>query len=146
MRVDTALLCDAATVREGLLHILGGGITRAQRETFPAPLEMTLALRVVMHRTEIAKSHNLELILQDEDGEIVVRVEGEFGVGDPDQVPPGEEPAIAVPWNFPGRPELPHEGRYSLEILIDGIHQASVPFTAVEETFDEAGGDPDEPQ
>lgn len=28
MRVDCALLCDAASVREGLLNILGGGITR----------------------------------------------------------------------------------------------------------------------
>jgi hypothetical protein len=25
---------------------------------------------------------------------------------------------------------LPAEGRYSFEVLIDGIHQSSVPFTA----------------
>ena len=44
MRIDTALLCDAATERDGLLNVLGGGITVATRPEFPAPLGMTLAL------------------------------------------------------------------------------------------------------
>jgi hypothetical protein len=140
MRVDTALLCEAATVRDGLLYILGGGIQRIELPDYPAPMPLTIALRVMLHRTEVETPHELQIRLLEEDGDEVVRVGMGFGVGDPAGLPVGEEAAIAVPWNFPGRPQLPHAGRYSMEILIDNVHQASVSFTAAQ------GGEPDVPQ
>ena len=130
MRIDCALLCDAATVREGLLHILGGGVTRATREAFPAPFAMTLALRIMVHPTEGANAHALAVILQEEDGERVVEVGLEFGLN-PELVPAGEEVSIPLPIPLLDLP-LPHAGSYSFELLIDGIHQATVPFKAVE--------------
>lgn len=138
MRIDTALLCDAATVRGGLLNILGGGIIHAERPDFPAPLAMTLALRVQMHPTELDRSHELEILLQDEDGEVATRAK--IGIQPPPdtQVPPGEQVTLPIPWNFPMQPAIPHEGRYSFEVLIDGVHQVSVPFTAVK--IDRPGG------
>jgi hypothetical protein len=131
MRIDTALLCDAATVRGGLLNVLGGGITEAERPEFPAPLAMTLALRVQMHPTEMDRPHELEILLQDEDGKVATRAK--IGIQAPPDiaVPVGEQVTLAIPWNFPMQPALPHEGRYSFEVLIDGVHQVSVPFTAV---------------
>jgi hypothetical protein len=33
-----ALLCDAATVRENVLHILGGGLGQLWRDVYPARL------------------------------------------------------------------------------------------------------------
>ncbi len=143
MRVDTALLCEAATTREGLLYVLGGGVTRTQRPEFPSPLGVTLALRILMHPTEIDNAHQLQIRLLDADGAEVVRVEMGFGVADPEQtqIEAGEEVPIVIPWDFPGRPQLPHPGRYSMEILIDGVHQTSVSFTA-----DEGGQVANEPQ
>lgn len=44
VRATTAILCDAATVREGLLHLLGGGVSALGRPSFPAPLLVDLAL------------------------------------------------------------------------------------------------------
>jgi hypothetical protein len=134
MKIDNALLCEAATVRDGLLFILGGGITVTGRPEFPSPLQMTLAVRVVMHREEISGQHELEIVLNDEDGASVVRVKVGFGLLDPEVVPVGEEVAMPIPWNFPGRPLIPHAGRYSFELLIDGIHLKSVPFTAALDT------------
>jgi hypothetical protein len=130
MRVDTALLCDAATVREGLLHILGGGVSQVIRPAFPAELGVTLALRIMVHPTELDHPHDLQIVLQDDDGLQITKVDLHVEVGDRSAVPAGEEGEILLPWSFPGRPLLPHEGRYSFEVLIDGNHQLSVPLRA----------------
>jgi hypothetical protein len=135
VRLDTALLCDAATVREGLLHILGGGITQIIREEYPAELGVVLALRIMVHPTEMEGSHQLRIVVQGEDGEKVTEVRADVQVANPELVPPGEEGELLIPWNFPARPKLPTTGRYSMEILIDGVHQGSVPFRA--RTMDE---------
>lgn len=132
MRIDTALLCDAATVREGLLNVLGGGITVVAHPAYPADLGVVLALRIMVHPTEMASSHRLEILIQGEDGEQITKVDAEVGVGDPTGVPPGDEGEMLIAWNFPGRPKLPSPGRYSFEILIDGNHQTSIPLRAIE--------------
>jgi hypothetical protein len=138
MKIDTALLCDAATERDGLLFVLGGGITVVTRDTYPAPLGLTLALRILIHPTEVNSDHKIEMLLQDEDGALVTKVDVSFDAPPaPPQFPPGEEPAIVLPWSFPGNPILPHQGRYSIEVLIDGVHQRSIGFTA--QTVDTGG-------
>lgn len=133
MRVDTALLCDAATVREGLLHILGGGISQVVRPEYPAELGLTLALRIMVHPTEAEHRHKLQIILQGEDGQKVTEVQAEVQAElPPEGIEAGEEGELLIPWNFPGRPKLPAPGRYSMELLIDGVHQRSVPFKAIQ--------------
>lgn len=133
MRVDTALLCDAATVREGLLHILGGGITEIVRSEYPAELGLTLALRIMVHQTEVEHPHQLQIIVQGEDGQKVTEVHAQVEAEPPpDGIEPGEEGELLIPWNFPGRPKLPAPGRYSMELLIDGVHQRSIPFKATQ--------------
>lgn len=133
MRVDTALLCDAATVREGLLHILGGGITQIVRPEYPAELGVTLALRIMVHPTEMEHPHQLQIVVQDADGHKITEVRAEVQAEPlPEGVEPGEEGELLIPWAFPGRPKLPAAGRYSMELLIDGVHQRSVPFRAVQ--------------
>ena len=131
MRIDCALLCDAATVRDGLLHVLGGGITRVTRPEFPAPVGMMLALRILEHPTELDRPHHLRIQLQGEDGQAIGQMDAQIGVADPALVPVGEEASLPLPLALPPGAGLPTPGRYSFEILIDGIHQATVPFTAV---------------
>ena len=40
MRLETALLSDHASVRDGLLFVVAGGITRVWRSQLPAPLNL----------------------------------------------------------------------------------------------------------
>jgi hypothetical protein len=131
MRIDTALLCDSVTVREGLLHILGGGITRLNRESFPAPLGVALALRVMVHPTEANRTHQLTVYLIDADGEQLAEVRIEFGLNDPSVLDVGEEASLALPIQL-YNVAVPRQGFYSFELLIDDIHQRAVPFKAVE--------------
>jgi uncharacterized protein DUF6941 len=125
-------LCDAATVREGLLHILGGGVTRAGRTHFPAPLALTLAIRILVPPAEADGPHKLVVSLQGEDGEEVARADVEFGVSDKRVLQPGEHASLSLPIAMPEQVQLPAPGRYTFELSIDDVHQTSVPFIAHE--------------
>ncbi len=130
MRVDTALLCDYVTVREGLFHILGGGITRLNRAVYPSQLGICLAVRIMVHPTETANPHKLQLLLSDIDAKQVATMEVEFqATATPGGLQPGEELAMMLPVQALAWP-LPHDGVYRFDLLIDGIHQVSVPFVA----------------
>ncbi len=157
MEIDSALLCDAATVREGLLHILGGGITRIARPEYPAYVGMTLALRILVHPTEADRQHQLEVQLLSADGARIVGFQAQFGINDPSVLMPGEQISVPLPITPPPQIQLPAAGTYSFEVLVDGVHQASVPFMAFEAAAlpgmqppmteledDEPEGDPDD--
>lgn len=130
MRIDCALLCDSVTIREGLLHILGGGITRANREDFPAPLNLALALRIMVHPTEADRTHQLAVVLLAQDGQRIAELGIDFGVNDPSVLEPAEEASLPLALSLHTL-RLPDDGPYSFELLIDGIHQGTVPFIAV---------------
>jgi hypothetical protein len=132
MRIDCALLCDAVTVREGLFHILGGGVTRVYRPVYPSQLGVGIALRIMVHPTEADAAHEMALVLVEEDGREIVRLEIGFQAPPADQrgdIRPGEELNMLLPIGMHAWP-LPHEGAFNVHILIDGIHQTEVPFYA----------------
>ncbi len=130
MQVE-ALLCDAATVRENLLHILGGGITRIWRPSFPAPLGLDLALMLTMTKTEAQEKHRLRVTIMTEDGKTLAELTGEFGIapGAGTELKPGER--LVIPVALPLRDvQVPGEGIYSIEVLIDAQLQRSFTFVA----------------
>lgn len=128
MQVD-AFLCDAATVREGLLHILGGGITRLWREQFPAQIAATLAVMIVLHPTEAESEHKMVIRVASEDGQDIATMEGSFRAQRGDLSKPGELIASPLVLNLHSVP-LPRAGSYSVDILIDNQHQRSLQFVA----------------
>lgn len=128
MQVD-ALLCDAATVREGLLHVLGGGVTRTWHDGFPAPLIVALAMMMTMPANE-AGEHRVRIVLQDQDGKTLVTVDGGFEVAKGAVSKMGEH--LAVPLAIPLHGVvIPKAGTYSLEVLVDGHHIRSLSFASV---------------
>jgi len=135
VRVDCALLADAVTVREGLLHILGGGVTRANRPAFPAPMLLSLGLRIMVHPTEIDNPHVVRILVLQEDGQQVA--ETTMGINPPPPearaaFQPGEEWSLPLALNL-SPVALPAAGAYSVEVLIDGNHHASVPFLSLKQ-------------
>lgn len=134
-RVASALLCDAATVREGLLHILGGGITRLHRAEFPAPMQVTLVAQVVLTPSEITFTHDVSAVIQTEDGEVVVQANGHLEAGEPNPLlEPGESVILPLVINL-SNVVVPRPGGYSIEISVDDVHQTSLTFRAVTATL-----------
>lgn len=126
MRIDMALLCDAATIRENLFHILGGGITNINVQKFPGTLDAALAIRIMLHPTEADVPHKLQVVLQDEDGKRLFDIGGDFNANPGGALRVGDEVNVQLAIKVKG--PLPRTGRHSFELLIDGTHQASVPF------------------
>lgn len=131
MKVDLALLCDAVTVRDGLLHILGGGVTRLSRASYPAPLLCQVALRLALHQTEATATHAVRVVIIDEDGHEIAKVEGQVA-NDPAglaSMHAGETmyASIGLPL---GGVVLPRPGTYAIEILVDDSHARTVSFRA----------------
>ena len=113
-----------------------GAQNRLGAHRFPALLlivGVTLALRIMVHPTEAEHPHQLRIIVQGEDGENVTEVQAQIQAEPPPEgIEPGDEGELVIPWNFPGRPKLPTPGRYSMELLIDGVHQRTIPFKAIQ--------------
>jgi uncharacterized protein DUF6941 len=129
MNVAAAFLCDFAEVRERLLFALGGGITRLWRDSFPASMDASLALLLELHQMELATQHQLEVVVQGEDGQRVGEVKGAFQMGAP-EIEVGEN--LLVPIALDLRPaRLPAPGSYTVEIVIDGTHQRTIQFRAM---------------
>jgi hypothetical protein len=76
-----ALLCDAATVRENVLHILGGGLGQLWRDVYPAPLGADLALLLTLHPSETTDEHELRILIQDADGKRFAQLDATFSIG-----------------------------------------------------------------
>jgi hypothetical protein len=124
-----ALLCDAATVRENLLHILGGGISQLNRSEYPAPFGVALALMLTLAPSEARDVHRLRVILQDADGAQVAQLDAEFGFSQVEQFQPGQR--ISMPLVLPlQQVAIPKKGDYSVEILIDSQLKKGLPFVA----------------
>jgi hypothetical protein len=58
--VQSALLCDYAQVREGLLFICSGGITRIGVQHVGDPVQFFVAGHVELHPDELGRHHDLE--------------------------------------------------------------------------------------
>jgi hypothetical protein len=129
VEVTTALLCDYAQVREGLLFVSSGGITRVRRAAFPAHLGAAFAAVLQLDAIEAERPHQFELVVVDEDGGEIARVDAEIVVGDLSTVHPGEmvQVPLAIDLHFM---TLPRPGAYELRLYVAGEHRRTVQFWA----------------
>jgi hypothetical protein len=126
MRIECAVLCDAASVREGLLHVLGAGISNTTFGEFPSRLPMTFAFRVVLEPRELRPRHALSIRLVDPVGDAVYgRLQLTFEVEDPAAA--REESALATPVPL-GAFEVPGPGRYLIEADFDKQRVGTFPL------------------
>lgn len=125
--VDFAFLADSAEAEPGRkFYVLGGGIDSINARTFPAVHpHMSLVLRVLVHPMEAEDEHQIEIRLIDSDGGELARINGNLSARGTPQT--GRDIAMNMVINMVNtRFERP--GDYSLEIMIDGDHQRSVPL------------------
>lgn len=134
MRVSCALLCDAVTTREGLLHILGGGVARASRPTFPSPLGVAVALAISTTGKELGeKTHNFSIQLEGPDGLEIVEISGELSevANLEDSIAPDEELVVPIPVSLPVQATVP--GQYLVRISLDKREVARLPLSLVQD-------------
>lgn len=126
MQVGAALLADFAQVREGLLFVVGGGITRIYRPELPAPMNVCLVLAIELHRMERDQPHELNVQIMDDDGGQVAEIKGGFQMQATDAA---YHEAVNVPMVFDLRVVgLARYGFHVVEVSIDGHHERTLQF------------------
>jgi uncharacterized protein DUF6941 len=125
MRVECAVLCDAATVREGLLHIIGAGVVGTTAQSFPHYLHVTFAFRAILESREVRDAHELRVAVRDAQNDVEVAQTGVTFTRGPDTGAP--ETALVFPVSLEGV-EIPRTGLYLVDASLDATHVASIPF------------------
>ena len=115
------MICDSATVREGLLHVLGGGISRLWREELPAPLNVSVAAMLGIEQGRVDETVEISLLLDGPDDERVVEVRVEMELG-PAPLEPGEVRIAPLVLPLMGV-AVPRFGRHIATFTVDGEEQ-----------------------
>ena len=128
MQVTTAVLADFVQVREGLLFVASGGITRLWRATYPAPMHVMLAVVVELDWPDRSSVHALDLVILDEDGHQIANMRAHFQINSEGE-DPGER--INTPLAVDLRAvEIPRAGRYEVRVHVDGNLSRTIAFRA----------------
>lgn len=125
MRVECAVLCDAATVREGLLHIIGAGVTETTTTELPLHLPVTFAFRAVLETREQKAEHILRVRLTEPTGKPLSELEVPFYRLEDRTVE--RETALTAPVPLSGL-EVARAGLYLVEATFDRHNVVTLPL------------------
>ena len=126
MEIDLALLADAATIdASGKLSILGI-FDRIAVQDFPARHgRMSLILRLTAGVGEVG-NHEMEIALRGPSGGELVKAQAQFQLG---ASPAALREGIRVPQVLNlDNVVFAEEGRYSVDVQVDGEHLVSLPL------------------
>ena len=124
--LDFAILADYVRAENGLLHLIAGGVDTIYTERVPAVQNLGLGLRFLLTPGETGRTHALEIIFQDEDGERIFETTADVTPVRPSNHTPGERIGFLAALNL--FLPLPREGRYSFEILFNGTNLKTIPL------------------
>ena len=125
MRVEIFTLCDAATADAGgKLNILGS-FDRINAAAIPVTHPLcALAIKLRFERLEEGQKR-IRISFMDSDGTAVMpTLEAATQVS----FPPGEHSVTACLVLQIQQIKLPNYGEYSIDLAVDGRHEASIPF------------------
>ncbi len=127
MQVDWLILADSAQVVGNKLYLLGGGWDRlVVNKEFPTEhrVGIALALRVPWNQTN--ERHEFEIEIASEDGATIAKVGGNFEVGRPPGIPPGQDQRIQLAVEANIKFERP--GTFVISAKLDGEIGQRAPF------------------
>jgi hypothetical protein len=130
MKIEYAVLADAAQAVGGKIFILGGGWNVFRSGNYPAPVQLAVAIGVGFASTEIGIRYPVKIVIADETGvPVVPELNGQIETGQfaPD-VPVGLPVKVPLAWNVSFA--VPRPGRYGIVITV-GASQADLSFDAI---------------
>ncbi|MBU6495776.1 MAG: hypothetical protein KGR42_05095 [Acidobacteria bacterium] len=120
MDIEFAVLCDAATVRDGLLHVLGAPITRIYRRILPAPLGISLAALFAFDAEDHGQLREFEIAVSSPT-KLIQKGVGVVTVGPRPDKAEANELKIYSPFvaSFVTT-QSPEWGEHTVEVAVDG--------------------------
>ena len=89
MDIDYALISDYAEITAGKLYVMGGGWDQYRLADVPGQLRLAVAVGVRVGWEETNREVPVVIVVEDDDGQALVRIEGAVNVGRPPGLPPG---------------------------------------------------------
>lgn len=130
MDVEWLILADAAQVVGSKLYVIGGGWERMTvNSSFPLQQRCAVALAVRVPWNSTNQRHNFEIEIADEDGSSVGKLGGQFEVGRPAGIRPGQDQRIQLATDFILPLEKP--GGFFIVARIEGQEMRRIAFYVV---------------
>ena len=133
MDIEYALIADHADIASGKLYLAGGGWDQTYSQVVPARVQMGIAVGVRVGWEETNTQIPVQVIIEDDDAQQLVRVDGGVQVGRPAGLPAGSAQLAQVAMNLPVA--LPAFGGYRVRITAGSAEKERVvtrPFRLVE--------------
>ena len=137
MKVQWAMLANAAELRGGLLSMLGGGWDTVRSTLAPgdgapaAVLRGVLVTRVLLSRSEAGAAHTIQLKVIDADGRVQAETPAiSFSAPLNPNLPAGWDQGVILPIDVTGV-ALSQTGVYEIAIHVDDHYAESVSFQVV---------------
>ena len=118
MKISSAVLCDFAEARQGLLTIVAGGITRRWPTDLPGRLGLFVALQVELAPAEQPFPHELRIDVTAPSGKRVADVRGGFQVGADNTADQDENVLVPMPIDLRDMP-INERGFYEFRVTVD---------------------------
>lgn len=133
MQLSYAFLADSASVENGKVYVLGGGVTILWRDEYPAPMGISVVFGFAYNGLEAGAPRPFKLQINDADGNAIVPpLEATLKLPERSDTTPVSVPLeAAFSINIAPLPVIPAPGSYVIELLADGNHVRSLPFAVV---------------
>ena len=130
MKIEFALLADAAQAVGGKVFVLGGGWNLFRAASYPAPVQLAIAIGLGFSPDEVGIKYPLNVVIADEAGvPVVPEMKGQVETGQPaPDVPKTASVKIPVAINI--NMSLPHPGTYGI-VVTAGSSTAQLSFEAI---------------
>ena len=128
MEVEWLILADAAQVAGGKLFLLGGGWDQLTVNKLGQDQSMAVAVSFRVPWTRTNEKHSFEIELAKADGSTITSVPGQFEVGRPPGIPPGQDQRAQIVVNIHWK--IGETGGYAVVASVDGQGQ-SFPFSVL---------------
>jgi hypothetical protein len=130
MKIEYALLADAAQAVGGKVFVLGGGWNLFRAANYPAPVQLAIAIGLGFTSNEVGIKYPLNVVIADEAGvPIVPEMKGQVETGQPaPDVPTGLSVKVPVAINI--NMSLPRPGTYGI-VVTAGSSNTQLSFEAI---------------
>jgi hypothetical protein len=130
MKIDYAILADAAQAVGGKIFILGGGWNVFRSPNYPVQIQFALAIGIAFTSNEIGGPYPLKIVIADDAGvPIVPELNGQIETGQPaPDLPKALSVKVPVVWNV--SMAVPRPGRYGI-VITAGTSQSELSFDAI---------------
>ena len=130
MKIDYAILADAAQAVGGKIFILGGGWNIFRSVNYPTPVQLAVAIGIGFEPNEIGVAYPVKIAIADEAGvPVVPEMSGQIETGQlTPEFPRGLAVKLPVAWNV--NFAVPRAGRYAIVITV-GSARADLSFDAI---------------